>query len=142
MNSCDLSKYSAPSIMSLVPWVWDGGHDGPWRGSSELIIKVQDFVPLPSSSAEHEMNVQLTGLNCDATVRTQPQYYAIPTECLPSLNVLEAWVLDTTLHSRRAFFASGFQGTFFSLAVRYSECQKDLPLVSLNSSRVLGLLGR
>ena len=123
--------------MSLVPWVWDDGHDGPWRGSSELIIEVQDFVPLPSSSAEHEMHVQLTGLNGDATVRTQPQYYAIPTECLPSLNVLEAWVLDTTFTLSRAFFASGFQGTFFYLAVMYSECRKDLPLVSLKSFQSL-----
>lgn len=141
-NSCGLSKYSAPTALNPVPWIWDGGHDGPWRGPSEFEIEVQDFVPLPSSSDEHVMDVQLTGRNGDTTMPTPPQYYAISAECLPSLDILEAWVLDTTLHSRRAFFASGFQGTFISLAVRYSECTKYLPLVSLKIlSRDSGFMG-
>jgi hypothetical protein len=55
---------------------------------------------------------------------------------LPSLDTLVNWVLDTTRYHRRACFGSGFHGGFLSLALRYYECERDLPLVSLVPLRV------
>ena len=120
VNYCDLSNFATPDVLNLVPWIWDGGHDGPWIDSSCLEIEVQDFDPLPGKEHKHTLEVTLAGSN--DTISTSPQFYAIPTECIPSLDILETWVLDTTRHSRQAFFASTFHGTFLSLALRYCEC--------------------
>jgi hypothetical protein len=130
VNYCDLSNFTTPDVLDLTPWIWDGGHDGPWVDSSCLEIEVQDFEPLPGKEYKHILDVTLSDSN--KTVSTSPRYNAIPTECFPSLETLETWVLDTTRHSRQAFFASTFHGTFLSLALRYCECERDLPLVSFS----------
>lgn len=126
-NFCDISKFSPPDILSQLPWIWDGGHDGPRIGSACLDLTVQDFVPLQGKEHEHTLDISRGG----ATITTSPQFYAIPEDSLPSLETLESWVLDTTRHSRRAFFGSSFHGTFLSLALRYCECERELPLVCL-----------
>jgi hypothetical protein len=127
VNFCDLSYFSTPDILNQVPWIWDGGHDGPWIDSAYLDIEVQDFEPLPGEEHKHVLEV---GWSEGMTTSNTPEFYAIPTDCLPSLECLETWVLETTQHSRRACFGSGFHGTFLSLALRYCECERDLPLVS------------
>lgn len=128
VNFCDLSKFTTPEVLIQKPWIWIGGHDGPWIDSAYLDIEVQEFQPMQGKEHKHTLNVTWNG---DTTVSTRPHFYAIPEDCLPSLETLERWVLDTTRYSRRAFFGSGFHGTFLSLAVRYCECERDLPLVSV-----------
>jgi hypothetical protein len=126
-NSCDLSNFTAPSKLNGAPWVWDGGYDGPWIDPACLDITVQKFKPLPGEDGKHSLQVALSNGGIDAI---SPQYDAIPSDSLPSLETLEAWVIDTNRHSRRAFFNSCFHGTFLSLALRYCGCERELPLVS------------
>ena len=126
-NSCDLSHFTTPSNINRVPWVWDGGYDGPWIDSACLDIVVQNFEPLPDKEEKHILQVALPDGGIDSI---SPQYNAMPSDCLPSLETLEAWVIDTNRHSRRAFFRSCFHGTFLSLALRYCDCERTLPLVS------------
>jgi hypothetical protein len=127
VNFCDLSNISTPDMLNRVPWIWDGGYDGPFIDSASLDIEVQEFEPLPGKEHKHILNVGCAG----TTTSTNPEVYAIPVDCLPSLDTLVTWVLDTTRYSGRACFGSGFHGTFLSLALRYYECERDLPLVSL-----------
>jgi hypothetical protein len=128
VNFCDLSNFSTPEKLNQAPWIWDGGYDEPFINSASLDIEVQEFKPLPGKEHKHILNIW-----CEDTTTstTNPGFYAIPEDCLPSLDDLVKWVLDTTRYSGRACFGSGFHGTFLSLALRYYECERDLPLVSL-----------
>lgn len=126
-NSCDLSNFTGPNNLDRAPWVWDGGYDGPWMDSACLDIVVQNFEPLSHKEEKHILQVALPDGGIDSI---SPQYSAMPSDCLPSLETLEAWVIDTNRHSKWAFFRSCFYGTFLSLALRYCGCEKALPLVS------------
>jgi hypothetical protein len=95
---------------------------------SSLEIQVKEFEPRTGMELEHSLDVTFSDGN--ETISTTPQFYEIPADCLPSLDELETWVLNTTRHSRRTVFNSGFHGTCFSLARRYCECGRELPLVS------------
>ena len=127
VNFCDLSNCSTPDMLNRAPWIWDSGYDGPFIDSASLDIEVQEFEPLPGKEHQHVLNIW-----CAGTANSpNPGFYAIPADCLPSLDTLVTWVLDTTRYDGRACLGSGFHGTFLTLALRYTECERDLPLVSL-----------
>ncbi len=106
---------------------WDGGHDGPYILPSLFEIDVKDFEPHPAKRNRHNLCVFE---DYDSTVPAKDLYYAIPEESLPTLEGLEAWVLSLTRFKRRAIFGDSLQGSFMSLARRYYECERVLPLVS------------
>jgi hypothetical protein len=114
-------------MLNRAPWIWDSGYDGPLIDPASLDIEVQEFEPLPGKEHKHILNIWCA----DTTTSTNPGFYAIPVDCLPSMDTLVTWVLDTTRYDGQACFGSGFHGTFLSLALRYYECERDLPLVSL-----------
>lgn len=129
-NDCDLSQFSPTDMWIQASWIWYGGYDGPRIKSACLELEVQDFEPLRGKEHEHCLEVNRFGAR---TFSINPRFYGIPTDSLPTLETLENWVLDTTRHSRRSFFGSSFHGTFLSLALRYCECERELPLVSIFS---------
>lgn len=127
VNFCDLIECSTPEMLNRAPWIWDAGYDGPLIEPASLDIQVQEFEPLPGNEHKHILDIW----RVDKPISVNPGFFAIPVDCLPSLDTLVNWVLDTTRYSGRACFGSGFHGTFLSLALRYYECQRELPLVSL-----------
>lgn len=120
VNLCDFGSYMAASFVN--PDSWRGGYDQyDWTDSSTLQIEVQCYEPYEEGQGRGDM------VNREIS---PSQGYAIPEANPPSLDELEAWVLKTTQHWRRPFFASGIHGTFYSLALRYTQCKEGLPLVS------------
>jgi hypothetical protein len=106
---------------------WDGGHDGPYILPALFEIEVQDFEPDPAKQSRHNLCMFE---DYDSTVPTENFYYAIPEESLPTLESLETWMFELTRFKRRAIFGESLQGSFMSLARRYYECERTLPLVS------------
>jgi hypothetical protein len=134
----------APATWDDVDWIladdWDWvlseGLDESWKATkvvAPLELEVQSFHPSPGKESRHILSTRVTYSVVDSSSTTSPsgsQYYAIPESSLPSLKVLEDWALATTKYHRKAF-VGGFLGSFLSLARRYCECRKALPLVSL-----------
>jgi len=110
--------------------MWAGGDIEHWKVAAPLELEVQAFKPRPNREFQHvDMDVGPS----DVAVSTggmDLQYYAIPEASLPSLELLENWALDTTRHNKGALVGE-FNGNFLSLARRYCECPKVLPLVRL-----------
>ncbi|KAE9377782.1 hypothetical protein N431DRAFT_478944 [Stipitochalara longipes BDJ] len=109
--------------------IWaSGGHDGPWSVAKPLEIVVQDFIP--TAGKEHRHIFERSPYAGSGGTTTAPQCYAIPDDSLPNLETLEAWALETSRHHPRAFVRR-FRAPFLSLARRYCECKKPLPLQDL-----------
>jgi hypothetical protein len=132
VNFCDLSNGSTLEMLNQAPWIWDAGNYGLLTEPANLDIQVQEFEPLPGKEHKHILDIWCA----EDLVFVNPGFYAIPVDCLPSLDTLVNWVLDTTRCDGRACFGSGFHGGFLSLALRYYQCERDLPLVSLFPLRV------
>jgi hypothetical protein len=124
VNFCDISAF-----VNDQDYTWNGGHDGPWMPVAPFQIVVQDFDPEPGREIKHHLNV--TFGDSKETVLTAPSYYAIPTDSLPTLEMLSQWGLDSTRFERRCIFDERLQGSFMSLARKYYECKTFLPLVGL-----------
>ncbi len=90
-------------------------------------IQVQEFEPLPGKAHKHILDIWCA----ETPIFVNPGFYVIPVDCLPSLDTLVNWILDTTRYDGRACFGSGFHGGFVSLAFGHYECERDLPLLSL-----------
>jgi hypothetical protein len=137
VNICDLSNGSTPEMLNQSPWIWDGvgGYDEPLIEPPSLDIQIQEFEPLQDKEHKHILDIRCAE-SADEPIFVNPGFYAIPVDCLPSLDTLINWVLDTTRCDGRACFGSGFHGGFLSLALRYYQCERDLPLVSLFPLRV------
>ena len=136
VNLCDFGTHMAASFVN--PTAWRGGYDQySWTDASTLQLEVQSFEPSLKSLGfgdMHSPDVHPTPSEDTSICQTGPPHcYAITAESLPSLNKLESWVLETTQHWRRPIFASGVHGTFFALALRYTQCKQELPLVSCNT---------
>jgi hypothetical protein len=88
---------------------------------------IQDFKPKSGAEEEHIFNAYSSKDGVKST--TAPQFYAIPRDSLPSLDILEAWALETVQDHPLAFIG-GIRGSFLALARRYSDCKRPLPEVS------------
>ena len=86
VNFCDLSNCSTPEMLNQAPWIWDGvgGYDGPLIEPASLDIQVQEFEPLPGKEHKHILDIWCA----DESILVNPGFYAIPVDCLPSLDTL------------------------------------------------------
>jgi hypothetical protein len=123
---CDANSLLFDTDVESQIWA-SGGHDGPWTIASPLEIVIQDFEPTAGKEYRHIFDRDPTDHPGEKS--TAPQFYAIPADSLPNLETLEAWALETARNHPRAFFGR-IRGPFLSLARRYCECKKPLPLVS------------
>ncbi len=129
---CDASSFLFNNDLDSVRWA-AGGHEGPWAVAKPLDVKVQEFTPIPGAEDKHIFDLDTS--EDGFPVQVTPQCYAIPRDCLPTLQALEDWALDTARNHPRAF-VGGIRGSFLSLARRYCECKRILPLVSFNAPQL------
>ena len=99
-----------------------------WSSAFALDIHVQTFCPKDDTEANHILTVHETWSN--KFHRIPGQFYAIPEEKLPKIQNLEDWALDTLLSHHSVAFVGGLRAALLTLARRYHESRKDLPLVS------------
>ena len=95
------ARVLVPVKLKDAPWVWNRGNDRPWIEPACLDIEVQDFELLPRSEHEHMLEVALSDSRGDSASLS---YETIPMECLPSLEKIESWVIDSTRQLKRAIF--------------------------------------
>jgi len=126
-DKCDTNIFLERSGAVAHGALWNGGHDGPYSLPAVLDIKIKEFVPQPGREHRHNLRVLVNGTTPELA---QNSYYAIPSDSLPTLESLETWALELTRFRRRAIFGDNLQGSFMSLARKYAECEKLLPLVS------------
>ncbi|KAH8685530.1 hypothetical protein BGZ60DRAFT_395392 [Tricladium varicosporioides] len=127
VSFCDQPASDNPRYKANRQWHYTraGGEDKPWRVAAPLELEIQAFQP------RSNLDNDLTGSAIPSlTISDDPELYAIPEKSLPSLETLEVWALNTTRQHRRAL-VGGFQGAFLSLARRYCECERDLPMKEL-----------
>lgn len=127
INLCDVT---ALQLLDPASKIYAGGHDGLFSVAAPLIVEVQDFVPRENHEDKYILAIRYQHTLPRRTRSIKPEFFAIPEESLPSLETIQNWVLDATRRYRRAF-VGGFYGSFLSLARRYCECERELPLVSV-----------
>jgi hypothetical protein len=123
-NLCDVSQF----ISGYADLIWAGGDVEHWKVAAPLELEVQAFMPRPNREFQHIDEDIGPSEVAVSSAEKELQYYAIPEASLPSLELLENWALETTRYNKRAL-VGGFKGNFLSLARRYCESSKELPLV-------------
>lgn len=102
----------------------------PWKKTVGLQLRVRKFSPREGGDKAHSLT-----LHDSDSGQTQPlpaEFYAIPANTLPTLQELEKWAMDTVTTFHANGFLGGLRASFLSFALLYSECEADIPLVSLN----------
>ncbi|KAF4630237.1 hypothetical protein G7Y89_g7900 [Cudoniella acicularis] len=134
ISFCDQPGEDNPYYLAKQKWDYNraGGEDPKirWEAPNPLELEVQAFKPKPNGEYQHFPGRDTSNSTFaipSVAASTDLYFYVIAENSLPSLDSLEAWALHTTkLH--KCALVGGFQGDFLSLARRYCECKKELPM--------------